>query len=188
MKRCDRCGALNSEDTEICKECGTIFGAPPALPQENEGEKKENGSEPIAMTHEAAPPVVGPALPPTREKTPVRSLNLAELLFLASGLFLLSSGFQNLGAGISILAVQFVLLGIVATLFGLLQIAFIVMPDMMASLEKMRSTMTVVIALTFLIWGTAAAFGPSVGVSGGFIASADLASTLGIMLNEGMIR
>lgn len=115
-------------------------------------------------------------------------MNLAELLFLISGILLLSAGFQNMGAGVAGLPVQFLLLGIVATIFGLVQIALVVMPGMMSGLERFRGTLTIVIALLFLIWGMAAAFGPNVGANGGMIVAAGLSTTLGLMLREGMIR
>lgn len=153
--------------------------SPSPPPAEEERTEKAN---------EEYPPLFAPPQTSYREKVPVRSLDLAEVLFLISGLLLLSAGFQNLGAGIGGLPVQYLLLGMVATLFGLIQVALITMPGMMSNLERHRGTLTITIALLFLIWGMAAAFGANVGASGGLIVAAGLASALGLMLNEGMIR
>ena len=113
----------------------------------------EEPPEPAAAPSETPyPPIFGPPRPPHREKAPVRSLDLAELLFLISGLMLLAAGFQNLGAGVAGLPVQYLLLGIVATLFGLVQTALVVMHGMMSDLERSSGTMMVVTALLFLIW------------------------------------
>ena len=151
------------------------------LPPPAEEERTETAAEEYS-------PLFAPQRPSHQEKASVRSLDLAEVLFLISGLLLLSAGFQNLGAGIGGLPVQYLLLGIVATLFGLIQVALITMPGMMSDLERHRGALTIAIALLFLIWGMAAAFGANVGASGGLIVAAGLASALGLMLNEGMIR
>ena len=179
--KCSRCGAESAEDSTYCSECGAILDAPPLPPLAAEEERTET-------TVGAYPPVFGPPRPSYQERSAVRSLNLAELLFLISGILLLLAGFQNMGAGVAGLPVQFLLLGIAATLFGLVQIALVVMPGMMSGLERFRGTLTIVIALLFLIWGMAAAFGPNVGANGGMIVAAGLSTTLGLMLREGMIR
>lgn len=179
--KCSRCGIESADDNKYCSECGAILDAPPLPPLAAEEEMTK-------ATAEAHPPVFGPPRPPYQERSAVRSLNLAELLFLISGILLLSAGFQNMGAGVAGLPVQFLLLGIAATLFGLVQIALVVMPGMMSGLDRFRGTLTIVIAMLFLIWGMAAAFGPNVGASGGMIVAAGLATTLGLMLREGMIR
>ena len=158
------------------------MNAPP-LPSPEEAPVKKQAPEPVPY-----PPVFGPPGPMYHEKAPVRGLNLAELLFLISGILLLAAGFDNLGAGIAGLPLQFLLLGIVATVFGLLQVAMVVMPGMLAGIERMTGILTIVIALLFLIWGMAAAFGDSVGVDGGLLVAAGLSSVLGLMLREGMIR
>lgn len=178
--KCSRCGIESAGDNKYCSECGAILDAPP-LPPLAEEESTETAVEEY-------PPVFGPPRPSPREKAPIRSLNLAELLFLISGILLLSAGFQNLGVGVAGLPVQYLLLGITATLFGLVQIALAVMPGMMSGLEQFRGPLTIVIALLFLIWGMAAAFGTNVGALGGMVVVAGLATTLGLMLREGMIR
>ncbi len=180
--KCTRCGTESEVDTSFCSECGAIMNAPP-LPPVEEAPVEKQAPEPVPY-----PPVFGPSRPAHHEKAPVRGLNLAELLFLISGILLLASGFDNLGAGIGGLPLQFLLLGIVATVFGLLQVAMVVMPSTLAGIERSTSMLTVVIALLFLIWGMAAAFGDLVGVDGGFLVAAGLSSILGLMLREGMIR
>ncbi|KQM11714.1 hypothetical protein AOA80_06700 [Methanomassiliicoccales archaeon RumEn M1] len=182
--KCSRCGTESADDSTYCSECGAIMNAPPLPPL-----AAEEPPEPAAAPSETPyPPIFGPPRPPHREKAPVRSLDLAELLFLISGLMLLAAGFQNLGAGVAGLPVQYLLLGIVATLFGLVQTALVVMPGMMSDLERSSGTMMVVTALLFLIWGMAAAFGTNVGAFGGVVVAAGLATSLGLMLREGMIR
>lgn len=180
--KCTKCGAESAEDTKFCSECGAIVNAPPLPP------KEDAPSETKAPQDSSYPPIFGPPRHSYQEKAPVKSLNLAELLFLISGILLLAAGFDNLGAGISGLPVQFLILGIVATVLGLLQVAMVVMPGMLGSIERMTGVLTIVIALLFLVWGMAAAFGDMVGIGGGMLVAAGLSSVLGIMLREGMIR
>ncbi|NLI73932.1 MAG: hypothetical protein GX369_04080 [Euryarchaeota archaeon] len=180
--RCDVCGVESADEDAYCDECEVAKNASSTLPSAMS--KDVSGS----IDKYDYPPTPLTPQPPLRKSVPVSSLNLVELLFLISGILLTAAGFQNLGVGVETHFVQFLFLGIVATFLGLIQIALIIMPDIMMEWNRYGSMLTIIIAFVFLIWGMAATFGTNVGVSGGMIFVAGLSTTLGLMVNEGMIR
>jgi len=126
-----------------------------------------------------------PAYRPARAPT-VKNVHLGEILYVLAGLVLVGIGFENLG--VADFGLQYVALGLFAVLAGLFFLALVIMPHLLRELSQVMGMVTLVLSLITFLWGLAVVFGNSVGVYGGLLVSAGLASLISTGLKEGMFR
>ena len=181
--RCAKCGTESTTDGQFCIECGAAIVAPQE-PANNHTPMADPGAQQTA----AVPPLHKQSTSHPEKIPTIKNVHLGEILFLLSGILLIAAGLENLGWSTRGFGLQYLLLGIFAIVGGLYLVAVIVMPNMVGELSKASNKATVLIALTFLIWGFAAAFAVDVGANGGLLVAAALAAALGIMLRESMIQ
>ena len=191
--KCSNCGMDNIvNDAVHCPNCGASLITPANWDNQQPAQQPQYQQQPqqAPPQYQQLPPQYNPpAKAKTQYVSTVKNVGMTEVLLIFSGLMFLMSGFGNLSSltyrGYSAL---YPLLGIMSLLVGLIFLAYVLMPSMLKSMEKMMGFLILGLSVLFFFWGMAALFGDNIGWYGAEIVGAGLAGLAAAALKMGFIK